>query len=275
MDKRVVAVVGVIVAGALLGGGWMLWRSRQSAPPYAPPVATAPPAQAPVTVSPPASEPAIRHPVSEAEMESVDAAAVPLDAAALAEVLGQNLVRQFLQTDGFATRFVATVDNLSRPHAAPRLWPVNPMPGRFTTEAGAGGERIATANAQRYAPFVRFVEGIDAQRATTLYFRHYKLFQQAYVELGYPRGYFNDRLVDVIDHLLATPEVPATPAVHLVDVKGSVPSARPWTHYEFVDPGLEGMSSGQKLLVRLGPEQARRMKAKLAEFRRLVAAPGR
>jgi DUF3014 family protein len=264
----------VVVAAAVLAGGWMLWRSRQAAPPYAPPVATAPAAQAPVTVSPPASEPAIRHPINAAEME-VDAAAVPLDAAALAEVLGQKLVLQFLQTDGFATRFVATVDNLTRPHAAPRLWPVNPMPGRFTTDGSAGSERIAAANAQRYAPFVRFVEGVDSQRAATLYFRHYKLFQQAYVELGYPRGYFNDRLVDVIDHLLATPEVPMAPPVRLVEVKGSVPMERPWTHYEFVDAGLEGMSAGQKLLVRLGPDQARRMKAKLAEFRRLVAAPGR
>ena len=275
MDKRLVAVGGVIVAAALLGGGWYLWRSRQATPPYAPPAESV--ARAPVAVPapPPASEPAIRHPINAAEMESVDAAAVTLDAAALAELLGQKLVLQFLQTDGFATRVVATVDNLTRPHAAPRLWPVNPMPGRFTTETANGAERIAAANAQRYTPFVRFVEGIDSQRAATLYFRHYKLFQQAYVELGYPRGYFNDRLVDVIDHLLATPEVPAAPPVRLVEVKGSVPSTRPWTHYEFADPGLERMSAGQKLLVRLGPDQARRMKAKLAEFRRLVAAPGR
>lgn len=273
MDKRVVAIAGVVVAAGLLAGGWMLWRARPAAAPAAEPVAQAP---APAPAAPPASEPAIRHPVQAAEMESVDAAAVTLDAAALAEVLGRAVVLQFLQTDGFATRVVATVDNLTRPHAAPRLWPVNPTAGRFTTEPDPnGGERIAAANAQRYAAFVRFVEGIDSQRAATLYFRHYKLFQQAYVELGYPRGYFNDRLIDVIDHLLATPAVPATPAVRLVEVKGSVPSARPWTHYEFVDPGLEAMSAGQKLLVRLGPDGAQRLKAKLAEFRRLVAAPGR
>lgn len=183
---------------------------------------------------------------------------------------------QFLQTDGFAARVVATVDNLPRAHAAPRLWPVVPMPGRFTTARDADGqERIAASNAERYAPFVRFVEGVDSQRAATLYFRHYKLFQQAYVELGYPRGYFNDRLVDVIDHLLATPEVPARPEVRQVEVKGTVPSTQPWTRYEFADPVLEEMSSGQKMLVRLGPDQARRVKAKLAEFRRLIASPGR
>lgn len=43
MDKRMVGVAGVIVAAGLLAGGWYLWRSRQAAPPYAPP----PTAQAP------------------------------------------------------------------------------------------------------------------------------------------------------------------------------------------------------------------------------------
>lgn len=277
MDKRVVAAAGVIVAAGLLAGGWYLWRSRQASPPYAPPAAQAPAAPVAQAPAPAPSVPAIRHPIDAAEAEPADAAAATLDAAALAGLLGQKAVLQFLQADGFAARVVATVDNLPRPHAAPRLWPVNPIPGRFSVERAADGgdERIAAANAQRYAPFVRFVEGVDSQRAATLYFRHYKLFQQAYVDLGYPNGYFNDRLVEVIDHLIASPEVPASPAVRLVEVKGSVPSTQPWTHYEFVDPQLQELSSGQKMLVRLGPDQARRIKAKLVEFRRLVAKPGR
>lgn len=274
MDKRVVTVVAVVAAAALLGGGWYLWRSRQAAPPYSPPVAQAPVEAPPAAPPAEASAPAIRHPVEQAQADA-EGPLGALDAAALSALLGQKAVLQFLQVDGFAARVVATVDNLPRPHAAPRLWPVNPMPGRFTVERGAGGERIAAANAQRYAPFVRFVEGIDSGRAATLYLRHYKQFQQAYVELGYPKGYFNDRLVEVIDHLLDTPEVPAAPAVQLIEIKGETPSTQPWTHYEFVDGGLQGLSSGRKMLVRLGPEQARRMKAKLAEFRRLIAAPGR
>lgn len=275
MDKRVVAVAAAVAAAALLGGGWYLWHSRQAAPPYEPPVAQAPaPVQAPTAPPTVASAPVIRHPVEEAQA-AADGPTGTLDAATLASLLGQKAVLQFLQADGFAARVVATVDNLSRPHAAPRLWPVNPMPGRFTVDRGDGGEHIAAANAQRYTPFVRFVEGIDSGRAATLYLRHYKQFQQAYVELGYPNGYFNDRLVEVIDHLLDMPEVPVAPAVQLIEVKGSTPSTQPWTHYEFVDDGLQGMSSGRKMLVRLGPDQARRIKAKLAEFRRLIAAPGR
>jgi hypothetical protein len=120
--------------------------------------------------------------------------------------------------------------------------------------------------------FVRFVEGIDTPRAVALYRQHYTRFQESYADLGYPRGYFNDRLVEVIDHLLATPELSATPRVRLTEVKGPQPMTQPWLHYEYADPALESLSSGQKILIRMGPDNARRLKAKLAEFRRLVAA---
>jgi len=81
------------------------------------------------------------------------------------------------------------------------------------------------------------------------------------VRLGYPDGYFNDRAVAVIDQLLATPQ-PAEP-VRLV---------RPHVLYEFADPKLEALSSGQKLLIRMGPDNAARVKTVLAELRTRIAS---
>ncbi|HKC44456.1 MAG TPA: DUF3014 domain-containing protein, partial [Burkholderiales bacterium] len=71
--------------------------------------------------------------------------------------------------------------------------------------------------------------------------------------------YFNDRLVEVIDHLLATPTV-----------TGPIKLARPWVLYEYADPALESRSAGQKALIRMGPENAARLKAKLREIRQRV-----
>jgi hypothetical protein len=42
--------------------------------------------------------------------------------------------------------------------------------------------------------------------------------------------------------------------------------------YEFDDPELEDLSAGQKLLVRMGPENAAVLKAKLREIRRELVA---
>ena len=51
-----------------------------------------------------------------------------------------------------------------------------------------------------------------------------------------------------------------------------MPSTRPWVRYEFADPQLQALSSGQKALVRMGPDNARRLKAVLADLRHRLAA---
>lgn len=270
-----VALIVVLVAV----GGWFWWQ-RQAAPvldiaPPGEPVAVAPPAAAPAP-APVASEPAIKHPVEAMAAASAPEDMPPLPAldgsdphvrSALGDLLGRKGVLSWLQTEAFARNVVATVDNLAREHAAPRMWPVNPTEGRFMVSKDGDKQRISIDNRDRYTPFVRFVESVDPHRAAALYAQLYPLFQQAYEELGYPGRYFNDRLVEVIDHLLATPEFEQAPEVRLTEVRGPVKPARPWVRYEFVDPALQSLSSGQKMMLRMGPVNQRRLKAKLREFR--------
>jgi hypothetical protein len=279
MNKRILAVVIALALLALAVGGWYYWRSRQAPAP----VAAVPEPAAPQPVTPasaPEPVPAIQHPVAEAPVEA-PAGPAPLPSldgsdsvlkAALTELMGTKAVVTMLLTDGFVRRVVATVDNLGRSHASPALWPVQPMAGRFSVERNANGEGevISAANQARYSTFVRVIESVDMARAAKVYLRLYPLFQQAYEELGYPRGYFNDRLVTVIDLMLAAP-TPSTPVrVKLTEVKGPIPSERPWVRYEFADPVLEEMPAGAKILARIGQEPARRLKAQLAAFRRAI-----
>lgn len=273
-------VAGVLVV-ALVGAGyaWWQWQAKNNAV-AEPPVAAAPPeaaASAPVAA---ASEPTGPQNLID-PLAPADAAQLPelaeSDAAvaqALTELLGQPSVGSFLQLDGFVRRVVATVDNLPRAQAPSRMWPVQLAPRRFSVEGvpGTHGQlAIAGGNAGRYGAFVAFAEAIPVDQAVAVYARLYPLFQQAYEELGYPNKYFNDRMVAVLDHLLKTPEPTGPLLVELTEVKGEVTSTRPWVRYEFVDPQLQGLSSGQKMLVRMGPENEKRLKARLAEFRKRVA----
>lgn len=270
--SRVVTVAVLVLA--VLGAAYYGWQRYAAPEPAAEPSAEpAAPPPAPAASAP--AEPAIKYPLAAAE----PAEAQPLPAleasdayveTALTELLGKKNVLTFLQLDGFARRVVATVDNLGREHAPPMVWPVNPTPGRFSTRGQAGAETIHPDNGQRYTPFVLFVESVDTAQAVRLYIRLYPLLQQAYEELGFPRRYFNDRLVAVIDQLLAAPVQDAPVAVSLVEVKGTVPSERPWVRYEFADPKLEALSAGQKVLIRTGPVNHRRLRAKLLEVRKLV-----
>ena len=74
-----------------------------------------------------------------------------------------------------------------------------------------------------------------------------------------PDGYFNDRLVEVIDHLLATP-----------DIAGPIKLTQPGVFYQYADPSIEERSAGQKLMIRLGSENAAVVKEKLRALRKEV-----
>ena len=120
---------------------------------------------------------------------------------------------------------------------------------------------LDSQNFQRYRPAVDVIRMTDMQRVAAVYLRFYPLFQQAYQDLGYPTGYFNDRLVKVIDELLATPQI-----------SGPIDLVRPNVMYLFADPTLESRPAGQKLLIRMGPDNESAVKAKLKELRAIVTA---
>ncbi|MGV3498594.1 MAG: DUF3014 domain-containing protein [Hydrogenophaga sp.] len=272
----------LIVLLVLGVGGYLAWDHFKPAPEPTPASAPVPPAAVPATPLPSApapAAPAIEHPV---EPSTDTAVAQPMPALAEADayvrdalvgLLGRDAVLTWLLTEGFVRRAVATVDNLPRELAPVMVWPIKPTPQRFTTLRSADGtsETIHPDNAARYTPFVRFVEAVDSAQAVALYRRLYPLFQQAYEELGFPGRYFNDRLVQVLDHLIATPVQPGPLAVKLVEVKGPVPSTRPWVRYEFTDPALESLSAGQKMLLRMGADNHQRLRAKLVDLRARVA----
>lgn len=270
----IIVIVLVLLAAAFFG--WR-WYQQQQQPPETTPVAAAPNDGTP---PPPAPAPA---PQSQEPRNPMDGIAVP-DAGltnatdtdtrvmkALVDLFGSKNVADFLQFDGIVRRFVATVDNLAREQAPASAWPVQQTKQRFITSGQGDKQVIAANNAARYNPMVLFGESVDPAKAAKAYARLYPLFQQAYEELGYPGRYFNDRLVAVIDHLLQAPEPAGPVQVRLVEVKGDIPSQRPWVRYEYADPQLEAMSSGQKIMVRMGLENERKLKASMRAFREQIA----
>jgi hypothetical protein len=187
---------------------------------------------------------------------------------ALDQFLGREAVLRFLVTTDFPRKAVATLDNLGREHAPVAAWPVVPAPGRFLADGDGASAVVSIENADRYRPFVAFIDSIDTAGAVDLYRRMYPVLQQAYRELGFGDRSLHSRLFEVINLLLATPEPVQTPRVTLTQVKGPVPSTQPWTRYEYEDPAFQRLTAGQKILLRVGPENRRVLKAKLEEIRR-------
>jgi hypothetical protein len=245
----VLALVATFVALAVY-----LWYDREPAPVEEPPApAAVPPAEPP-------AEP--QYPVPDAGPAPGEEPLPALDDSdaavrdALTDALGES-VGQMLVPDTLVRRIVATVDSLPRQKLAARMRPVTPAPGKLAVEESEGSILLKPENYARYEPFVRLVESADTTQLVDTYLRFYPRFQEAYQQLGYPQGYFNDRFVAVIDDLLATP-----------DIEGPIALVRPNVLYEYADPDLEARSVGQKVLLRMGPENAAKVKAKLRDVRR-------
>lgn len=249
----------VVVAGvAIVAAAWHFWP-REAPPPPPAPVVQAGPAPVPEPAT------AEHHPVPEVP-DAPPAKPLPsLDDSdrdfleALAGAAGADRLARFLVPERIVRNIVVTVDNLPRRTFAMRLSPLKPVGGLVATAGQDETLAIAPENAARYGPMVQWLEGLDVRRTVALYVRFYPLFQKAYEELGYPKGHFNTRLVQVIDHLLTAPE-PTEPLRLTV----------PHVLHEYADPVLEAQSAGRKVLLRMGNANAARVKEKLREFRRAL-----
>ncbi len=179
----------------------------------------------------------------------------------MAEILAKLFVDQkldrFFVLEHFIERFVVMVDNLPRPQLPATHQPLKKTPGKFLTHGKREQLTIDPANYQRYTPLLKMLAALDTKQVVAVYKRLYPLFQEAYAGIGYPNAYFNDRLIEVIDHLLTTP--PVSGPIYLVQPKAL---------YLYADPALEEFSAGRKILVRIGPQNATQIKAMLHEYRR-------
>jgi hypothetical protein len=257
INKPLIGVAIAVVIAAI--GGWYYWHGHHAPSPQ-PPTAAAPAAPAA-----PAQE-TIAHPLpvtpdaSKAPLPALGDSDAPF-ADALREAAGGTDVARYWVPESIIRHIVVTVDNLPRQKVALEKRPVTPTAGTLMADGDELHATLDSRNFQRYESMVEAIRKADMQRFATVYLRFYPLFQKAYQDLGYPNGYFNDRLVQVIDVLLATPQV-----------TGPIELVRPNVMYVFADPALEARPAGQKLLIRMGPDNAATVKAKLKELRAIVTA---
>lgn len=259
---------GALIIVALLLSGVAAYLALNRPPPPMPEtqeIAPIPPLTRvevpPAPVAP--VEPEILHPLDSPPMpEAPPETGVDADAqllTALGTVLGKNGLA-LIVPEALLRHIVSTVDHLPRKYLPAAVVPLRRAQGPLMT-AGAGETlSIDARNSVRYAIYTRLVQSIDSAKLASVYRQFYPLLQKTYVELGYPKAYFNDRLVLAIDDMLAAPD-PEEPILLI----------QPKVLYAFADPELQERSAGQKIMIRIGRENRASIKAKLSEFRPLIA----
>jgi hypothetical protein len=257
-DPDLKLLIGVGVAIVLGAAAWYYWDEI-----FAPPVPET--SVSLPTPAEPVAEEGPRYPMPEPVGDPETGELVPLpplddsDSYFLLEVEGAfgAAIESLLVREAVIDRLVASIDGLTRSELPERIRPVGALQDAFAADAGADDTVVLGFSSYgRFDALVAQLYYADVDAVYDTYLRFYPLFQRAYERLGYPDAYFNDRLVEVIDHLLAAP-VPAGP---IVLVRTNV-------LYEFADPDLEALSSGQKLMLRMGPNNSATLKRLLEKFR--------
>lgn len=177
----------------------------------------------------------------------------------LIDLDSSRLLADWLVDEELVRKFVVMVDNMANGQIPRKHSVLKPLKDSFRVREKDDQYYLNGYNFSRYSPYVESLLALDPVELSRLYQHYYPLFQQAYGELGYSRRSFHRRVLVAVDQLLASPVV-----------EGPIELTRPSVMYKYADPQLEQLSDVHKQMLRLGPEKARLLKARLAVLRSLL-----
>ncbi|GAC16263.1 DUF3014 domain-containing protein [Aliiglaciecola lipolytica] len=181
------------------------------------------------------------------------------DAAVKTSVIGladYEAAARLLVNDDLLRRFVVMTENAANRTIATNHQVIVPPEQKFRVYEQSDKSFIDAASFKRYTPYVDTLDSMETESLISLYEVYKPAIKDIYAEIGDPDEDFTFVLMDAINHLLDTPEVPVPIEVETDSVM-----------YKFADDRLESLSSVQKQLLRTGPENMRRIKAKLREVK--------
>ncbi|WP_237057138.1 DUF3014 domain-containing protein [Microbulbifer sediminum] len=165
----------------------------------------------------------------------------------------EGALGRWLVSDEVIRKWVAAVNAASSGQMMAKNRPYKSPKGSLAVEeTGATGMVLSEENYQRYDTPVRLLASMDNDAALALYRFWYPRLAEAFAELGMQDRTFHDQVLKAIDVALDAPK--AEQPIQLV---------RPSVYFKFADPNMEKLPGVHKLMIRMGPDNAARVKEKL------------
>jgi hypothetical protein len=238
--QRWIWALGIVAFVAVLAATWYWWpRGEAEAP--SPEVARTEPETAATPALP------LGSPGDAIDVPPLDETD-PLVRELLGRLSSSPALVAWLATDGLVRTFVVAVDNVAT-GASPAqhlrvLRPAEP----FRAETRTGRLVATDATSRRYGRLADAFVSLDPDGLARVYGTLEPRFDEAYRELGHPDGRFDAAVERAIVRLLQTPVPQGDPM--LVEAVES---------YRYAEARLEALTPAQKQLLRLGPDNQRRV----------------
>ncbi|GGB44606.1 DUF3014 domain-containing protein [Shewanella inventionis] len=198
-------------------------------------------------------------PTGEPESNDETIAAEPLPALAesddfienktLAIANGMKIAPMILKKD-IARQFVVFVDNLAQGELVRKASPLKGPETEFSVSEITNKIFLNPDSYHRYDLYADFVAGLNEKDLVATYTELKPLFAEAFAELGYSDIDFDNRMQAMFTMVENAPIIEDPIELSSVTV-----------NYHFADPNLEALPNAQKLLIRMGPENTRKIKA--------------
>lgn len=175
------------------------------------------------------------------------------------ELVPNTVLTDLVVEQDLISNFVVFVDNASRGELVSQFSPLQAPKDKFSAQQVEGdllSFEFNNSDFTRYDNYAELLVSLPLEKSLAIYKDLTPAIDEAHMELGYEAGTFDRKLKRALDFLIDAP-------VLSEEVKLVAPSAM----YQFADAELEGLMSIQKLLLRMGPENQQKVRAKLVEFK--------
>jgi hypothetical protein len=168
---------------------------------------------------------------------------------------GAALIR-VLADEQLIRSIVVFVDNISRGEFPQTSLPYKRIEQEMSVRNIDENLFVMEANAhERFNQLIDTFVAVDTDQAMILYRTLQPLFQQAYAEIGSRNVNFDDTLRSAINAVRRSP-----------NAEGPYQLVKPSVMFLYADASIENMEEMQKQLIRIGPENTEKLKAKLRQF---------
>ena len=157
-------------------------------------------------------------------------------------LLNKNLARQF----------VVFVDNLAHGELARKASPLVGPKQSFDALDVTDKIYLDPDSYHRYDMYADLLQTMNTKSVVASYKLLLPILNDAFAELGYEDATFNQRVKAAIKEVLNAPIIEQPIELTSISV-----------NYKFKDPDLETLPDAQKLMIRMGPENTRKVKAAL------------
>ena len=153
--------------------------------------------------------------------------------------------------------FVVFTDHIAQGEVISNFSPFIKPEAHFTTYNEHGAIYLDTKSYQRYDAYANVIDQLDIDTVVAQYKRFLPLIDADYQEMGNESGAFTDTLILAIDNINDTPII--TTEIKLV---------APFAMYQFSDSHLENLNDAQKLMIRMGPKNLKKIQRKLGALKK-------